>query len=136
MEPTIQSEISLYWDIFHSINFDKIIDHPNILIAAHFWEPERYEAAKACYKFMRTIDDLIDNFKTEHKTIAPTEKAQLENNVNSWINTILLAAQNNPEQTELIETVTKFSIPSWPLEAFAKSMVYDIHNDGFPTLQD
>jgi len=136
MEPTIQSEIGLYREIFQSIDFDKIIDHPNILIAAHFWEPERYEAAKACYKFMRAIDDLIDNFKTEHKTIAPTEKAQLENNVNSWINTILLAAQNNPEQTELIETVTIFRIPSWPLEAFAKSMVYDIHNDGFPTLQD
>ena len=136
MEPTIQSEISLYWDIFHSINFDKIIDHPNILIAAHFWEPERYEAAKACYKFMRAIDDLIDNYKTEHKSIASSEMAKLEMNVNTWINTILLAAQNNPEQTELIETVTKFCIPSWPLDAFAKSMIYDIHNDGFQTLQD
>jgi phytoene/squalene synthetase len=136
METTTQPNTSLYTDIFQSIDFDKIVDHPNILIAAHFWEPERYEAAKACYKFMRAIDDLIDNFKTEHKTIAHTEKVQLEKNVNSWINTILLAAQNNPEQAELIETVTKFCIPSWPLEAFAGSMVYDIHNDGFPTLQD
>ena len=136
METTTQPNTSLYTDIFQSIDFDKIVDHPNILIAAHFWEPERYEAAKSCYKFMRAIDDLIDNFKTEHKTIAPTEKVQLERDVNTWINTILLAAQNNPEQTELIETVTKFRIPSWPLEAFAKSMVYDIHNDGFPTLQD
>jgi len=136
METTSQPNTSLYMDIFESIDFNKIVDHPNILIAAHFWEPERYEAAKSCYKFMRAIDDLIDNFKTEHKTIAPTEKVQLERDVNAWINTILLAAQNNPEQTELIETVTKFAIPSWPLEAFAKSMVYDIHNDGFPTLQD
>ena len=136
METTSQPNTSLYMDIFESIDFNKIVDHPNILIAAHFWEPERYEAAKSCYKFMRAIDDLIDNFKTEHKTIAPTEKVQLERDVNTWINTILLAAQNNPEQTELIETVTKFGIPSWPLEAFAKSMVYDIHNDGFPTLQD
>jgi len=136
MEPTIQSEIGLYREIFQSIDFDKIIDHPNILIAAHFWEPERYEAAKACYKFMRAIDDLIDNYKTEHKSIATTEMAKLEMNVNTWINTILLSSQNKPEQTELIETVTIFRIPSWPLEAFAKSMVYDIHNDGFPTLQD
>ena len=136
METTSQPNTSLYTDLFQSIDFDKIVDHPNILIAAHFWEPERYEAAKACYKFMRAIDDLIDNFKTEHKTIAPTEKVELERDVNTWINTILLAAQNNPAQTELIETVTKFRIPSWPLEAFAKSMVYDIHNDGFPTLQD
>jgi len=136
METNSQSKTSLYTEIFQSIDFDKIIDHPNILIAAHFWEPERYEAAKACYKFMRAIDDLIDNYKTEHKSIASTEMVKLEMNVNSWINTILLASQNNPEQAELLETVTKFCIPSWPLEAFAKSMIYDIYNDGFPTLQD
>lgn len=128
--------MKLYTDIFHSIDFEKIIDHPNILIAAHFWDEDRYQAAKVCYKFMRTIDDLIDNYKTEHKTIALEEKAHLETDVNTWINTILNAAQNNPAQAELIKTVQKFHIPAWPLEAFAKSMIYDIHNDGFSTLQD
>ena len=128
--------MKLYTDIFHSIDFEKIIDHPNILIAAHFWDEDRYQAAKVCYKFMRTIDDLIDNYKTEHKTIALEEKAHLETDVNAWINTILNAAQNNPAQVELIKTVQKFHIPAWPLEAFAKSMIYDIHNDGFSTLQD
>ena len=121
--------------IFRSIDFEKIVDHPNILIAARFWEEERYQAAKTCYKFMRAIDDLIDDYKSEHKTIAPNEKEQFESEVNDWINTILLASQNNPEQTELIETVQRFHLPSWPLQAFAKSMVYDIYNDGFPTLQ-
>lgn len=128
--------MKLYTDIFHSIDFEKIIDHPNILIAAHFWDEDRYQAAKVCYKFMRTIDDLIDNYKTEHKTIALEEKAHLETDVNTWINTILNAAKNNPAQAELIKTVQKFHIPAWPLEAFAKSMIYDIHNDGFSTLQD
>jgi len=113
METNSQSKTSLYTEIFQSIDFDKIIDHPNILIAAHFWEPERYEAAKACYKFMRAIDDLIDNYKTEHKSIASTEMVKLEMNVNSWINTILLASQNNPEQAELLETVTKFHHGLW-----------------------
>ena len=136
METTIQSKTSLYSEIFQSIDFNKIIDHPNILIAAHFWEPERYEAAKACYKFMRAIDDLIDNYKTEHMIIALDEKAQLEMDVKTWINTILQATQSNPAQAELIETITTFRIPLWPLEAFAKSMIYDIYNDGFPTLQD
>lgn len=124
-----------YTAIFHSIDFEKIIDHPNILIAAHFWDEERYQAAKVCYKFMRAIDDLIDNYKSEHQTIALEEKAHLETDVNTWINTILNASQNNPAQVELIETVQKFHIPAWPLEAFAKSMIYDIYNDGFPTLQ-
>ena len=135
METTIQREPSLYSDIFNSIDFCKIIDHPNILIAAHFWETERYEAAKTCYKFMRYIDDLIDNYKSEHQTISTDEKAYFENEVNSWITTVLNSTHENTSQKELIETVQRFHIPSWPLEAFAKSMVYDIYNDGFPTLQ-
>jgi len=124
-----------YTDIFHSIDFDKIIDHPNILIAARFWDEERYQAAKVCYKFMRAIDDLIDNYKTEHKTIAIEDKAQFEREVNTWINTILNASESSPMQTEIIQIVQRFHIPAWPLEAFAKSMIYDVYNDGFPTLQ-
>ena len=64
--------------VFDSIDFDKIIDHPNILIAAHFWEEEKYMAAKTCYKFMRAIDDLIDDYKSEHKTIALADKKHFE----------------------------------------------------------
>lgn len=134
MEPTVQTQTNLYLDIFHSIDFEKIIDHPNILIAAHFWDKERYQAAKNCYKFMRAIDDLIDNYKTEHVTIAPENKASFESDVYQWINTIGEASQDIPTHRELIETVQKFCIPFWPLEAFAKSMIYDIYHDGFPTL--
>ena len=136
MTTQTDTESSIYWEIFHSIDFDKIIDHPNILIAAHFWEADRYEAAKTCYKFMRAIDDLIDNYKTDHKVITLNEKAQLELEVNTWINVILRASQSNPAEKALVETFNNFSIPWWPLEAFARSMIYDIYNDGFPTLQD
>lgn len=122
-------------EIFQSIDFEKIIDHPNILIAARFWDEERYQAAKVCYKFMRAIDDLIDNYKTEHKTIANEDKAQFEREVNTWINTIVNASESSPTQNEIIQTVLRFHIPAWPLEAFAKSMIYDVYNDGFPTLQ-
>jgi phytoene/squalene synthetase len=121
--------------VFQSIDFEKIIDHPNILIAANFWESERYEAAKTCYKFMRTIDDLIDDYKSENKTIASDEKALFEVKVTRWINTILNVSENTPSQMELLETFRKFHIPSWPLEAFARSMIYDIYNDGFPTME-
>jgi phytoene synthase len=110
------------------------VDHPNILIAAHFWDTERYEAAKTCYKFMRGIDDLIDNYKSEQKKIESDEQAHFEADVNSWINTISSVTANDPAQAKLTETIRKFHIPAWPLEAFAKSMVYDIYNDGFPTL--
>ena len=134
METIIQTQTDLYLDIFDSIDFEKIVDHPNILIAAHFWDAERYQAAKNCYKFMRAIDDLIDDYKTVHVTIAPENQAQFESDVSRWINTIAEASQNNPLQAELIETVERFRIPFWPMEAFAKSMIYDIYHDGFPTL--
>lgn len=135
METSIQLDKKLFSDIFDSIDFDKITDHPNILIAAYFWDEERYEAAKVCYKFMRAIDDLIDDYKAEHTTIELNERAHFESDVNNWINTILNTSNDNPVHAELIETVRKFCIPSWPLEVFAKSMIYDIYHDGFPTFQ-
>ncbi|MEN6619478.1 MAG: squalene/phytoene synthase family protein [Rikenellaceae bacterium] len=51
---------------------------------------------------------------------------------------VLVASEQlpaNDKMKELIETVAKFHIPVWPLQAFAKSMIYDIYNDGFPTLE-
>lgn len=126
-------EISL--EIFNSIDFQKIKDHPNILIAANFWEQERYNAAKVCYRFMRAIDDLIDDHKAANKIIAPGERKQFVTNVQEWLKMMDVSEDGNPLKKELIETIDKFRIPLWPLEAFAKSMIYDINNDGFPTLE-
>ena len=136
MKPAIQPKTSQYLEIFNAMDFGRIIDHPNILIAAHFWDTERYEAAKTCYKFMRAMDDLIDNYKSGHVTIVHEEKIRLEEDVKNWITVFLNTSSSDQVQTELIHTINTFCIPAWPLEAFAKSMIYDIYNDGFPTLQD
>lgn len=130
------SDKKQFLDIFDSIDFHKIIDHPNILIAAKFWDEERYDAAKTCYKFMRLIDDLIDDFKAVHKVIAPEERHSLTADVNKWLEMIRINGKTNPLQKELTDTIEKFKIPLWPLEAFAKSMLYDISHDGFATLDD
>jgi phytoene/squalene synthetase len=135
METPVLTKNKLYLNIFNSIDFEKIVDHPNILIAANFWDAERYQAARNCYKFMRAIDDLIDNYKTEHVTISSENQAQFEVHVSNWINTVIETKRDIPSHRELIETVQRFCIPFWPLEAFAKSMIYDIYHDGFPTLQ-
>ncbi len=37
---------------------------------------------------------------------------------------------------ELLDTIRTFHIPVWPLEAFAKSMIYDIDHTGFRTVED
>jgi phytoene synthase len=131
----MNSQTARFLEIFDSIDFHKIKDHPNILIAANFWETDRYCAAKTCYKFMRAIDDMIDNHKAKNRFIEPGERKEFVANVRDWLRMIIVSQECNPMQAELTETVEKFRIPLWPMEAFAKSMIYDINNDGFPTLE-
>jgi len=119
-----------------SIDFEKIIDHPNILIAANFWDEERYQAARTCYKFMRTLDDLIDNHKAEHKGIAAEERGSFKGRIDQWIGMIRDGRDLKPFSNGLSETIKRFRIPLWALESFAGSMLYDIDHDGFATLDD
>lgn len=121
--------------IFETIDFDKIKDHPNILIAANFWEEERYQAAKVCYKLMRHVDDLVDDFKTEHIVISEQDKAQLISGVNEWISSIMSDINSDKEKNEFYRIFRKFLIPVWSMNTFAKSMLYDIENDGFPDIK-
>lgn len=131
----MNSDRDKFLEIYNSIDFHQIKDHPNILIAANFWDADRYCAAKTCYKFMRAIDDLIDNHKAKNKLIDVSERKEFVANVDDWLRMIIISKECNPLQAELIETIEKFMIPLWPMEAFAKSMIYDINNDGFPTLE-
>jgi phytoene/squalene synthetase len=128
------SQKDKFLEIYHSINFEQIKDHPNILIAANFWDNDRFCAAKICYKFMRAIDDMIDNYKAKNKFIEPGERKKFIANVDDWLKMIIISKECNSLQEELKETIEKFRIPLWPMEVFAKSMIYDINNDGFPTL--
>jgi phytoene/squalene synthetase len=130
----MNSQKDKFLEIFHSIDFNKIKDHPNILVAANFWDEDRFCAAKICYKFMREIDDLIDNHKAKNRLIEPEERKEFVANVDDWLKMIIISEECNALQGDLIETIEKFRIPLWPMEVFAKSMIYDINNDGFPTL--
>jgi phytoene synthase len=118
--------------LFHQLDFERILDHPNILIAAAFWDEERYLAAKTCYKYMRAIDDLIDCHKSAHIRITEDQKKLFTQSVNDWI--ALARKPESQSQDELLITMKQFHIPIWPLEAFAKSMIYDIDHSGFPTM--
>lgn len=120
---------------FNSIDFHQIKDHPNILIAAAFWGNERYGAAKTCYRFMRRIDDLIDDHKARYMTIAPEEKNSFTADVNEWLETAMAAGNPGKEHEELVRTIERFRLPLWPLQAFAKSMIWDIDHNGFPSVE-
>jgi phytoene/squalene synthetase len=124
-----------YLELFNRIDFEKIKDHPNILIAANFWDNDRYEAARTFYRFMRAIDDLIDNHKSSNLGFTEDEKQQFTGNVEQWLEGVRNTAKENTLYHDLMETIERFRIPLWPLEAFAKSMVYDIHHDGFGTIR-
>jgi phytoene/squalene synthetase len=122
--------------IISSIDFENIQKHPNILIAASFWDKERYHAARVCYKFMRMIDDLIDDRKAEGDEISCLEQEELSEKVKSWIDCLDSIPDKDPFYEELIHTIAKFNIPLQLFHNFAKSMLYDINHDGFATLED
>jgi phytoene/squalene synthetase len=122
--------------LFESIDFEKIIDHPNILIAANFWDEERYQAARTCYRYMRNLDDQIDNYKAEHNGITMEEKARFKDIIKQWMSMLQNGKNTTPFGTELTDTIKRFRIPLWALETFAESMLYDVNYDGFATLGD
>jgi phytoene/squalene synthetase len=84
---------------------------------------------------MRAIDDLIDNYKAKNNLIPENDREEFVASVDDWLRMIIISNDCNPHQEELKITIEKFRIPQWPMEAFAKSMIYDINNDGFSTLE-
>ena len=123
-------------NIISSIAFENIEKHPNILIAARFWDDRRYHAAKVCYKFMRRIDDFIDDRKARDVEISCLEKEELSKQVSSWMECLNNGSDHDPFYTELRDTISTFKIPLQIFHNFAKSMLYDIDHDGFATLDD
>ncbi len=130
-----------YLDILNDLPVEKITDHPNILVAAAFWDEDRYRAARVCYKYMRAIDDLIDFHKSAHTVIKKDERQQFMQRVQEWIDMAHRSAAGDAgavaeagDAHELMQTIRDFHIPVWPLEAFARSMVYDIDHTGFETV--
>jgi phytoene/squalene synthetase len=123
-------------EIYESIDFEKIIDHPNILIAASFWDSERYNAACTCYRFMRSLDDLIDDHKAANKGIAEADRERFVSSVRNWMDMVNNGSGATPYGAELGKVVRRFRIPLWALETFAGSMLYDVTHDGFATLDD
>src|SRR5512133_1902260 len=135
MTLAVRKDKDKFLKIFEAVDFEKITEHPNILVAARFWDAERYRAACVCYKFMRTIDDLIDDYKAEHQVIAERDREHFKADVEKWLGMLFGKGVQSDFQAGLLETVEHFRIPHWPLEAFARSMYFDVNNDGFPTVQ-
>lgn len=118
------------------IDFNKLGDHPNIMLAAAFWEEERYRAAYACYRFMRRIDDMIDNRKSDKKTMDCLEKQAYAEKVKSYMECLEKGSSEDPGMQEIIATIHKFQIPLKLFHTFARSMLRDIDHTDFASYKD
>ena len=112
-------------------NFESILTNPILDIAARFWDEDRYQAFKVCYRSMREIDDLIDDRKVEGQTFSPAEQISYTENINELISGLVNTESGGRTQRMLLEVIQRFKIPHWPWQRLAKAMIYDIKNDGF-----
>lgn len=122
-----------YFDFAPKLCSQQIFTKPIMDIAARFWEDERYDAANICYKSMRVIDDLIDDRKAASHSFSEVEKQKLTTKVNDWVEVTCSDTRQGSVQKQLEEVTSRFKIPQWPWKQLSKSMIYDIHHDGFRT---
>jgi phytoene/squalene synthetase len=103
------------YDFVKKLDYQLVLSNPILDIAAQSWEKERYEASKVCYKFMRVVDDLVDDAKASGKS---PELGGLK-------------AVNRALQSQLLQIRERFHIPLWPWQKFSESMAYDMKHEGF-----
>lgn len=85
---------------------------------------------------MRSIDDMIDDYKSRNGKLTLIKKQLFTAKVNDWVSCIDKSSSDDPLIMEVIDTVNRFRIPLKLFHNFAKSMIYDINNNGFNTYND
>lgn len=120
-------------DFAIDVDFDKILTNPILDIAARFWEKDRYEAFRVCYRSMRVIDDLVDNHKATGVELSESEIKFIKKQINNWLESLLSNSPIDTFQNDLLKTINTFKIPLWPWERLAKAMIYDLEHNGFRT---
>jgi len=130
---TDQAKYSL--DFALHLDFSEILANPILDIGARFWEDDRYEAFKVCYRSMRVLDDLVDNRKIEVRVLSNNEKMSLTRMINDWVHALKHQLGTDTFQKQLLEKMARFAIPVWPWERLAEAMIWDVYHDHFPTLR-
>lgn len=120
-----------YLDFTQKPDFKDILTNPILDIAARFWEDDRYEAFKICYRSMRVIDDLVDDRKASGHVMPEIEKEQFGKIIADWLRAFEQKEAYDSFMRDLLGIKQKFQIPSWPWERLAKAMLYDLDHNGF-----
>ncbi|HSK09706.1 MAG TPA: squalene/phytoene synthase family protein [Vicinamibacterales bacterium] len=106
---------------------------PILELAARLWEPDRYEAFRACYRAMRLVDDLVDDSRSGGRLACETEKAAIRREV---VRCMLDDGDPGLHIVHLREVRERFAIPRWPWERWTRAMLYDVDHDGFPSFRE
>lgn len=111
--------------------FSQILTNPILDIAARFWEPERYDAFRICYRSMRRLDDLVDDLKVHDGFVSEPDAVRLRLQIGAWLESIKARSGIGPNRLKLLKTMDRFGIPVWPWEQLCLSMLYDVEHSGF-----
>lgn len=117
-------------DFALDLDFSQVLTNPILDIAARFWDDDRYQAFKICYRTMRRIDDLVDDRKSAG-AISEGEAVILQKTIIGWLKTTENQAADDSFHKEFLAAREKFAIPFWPWERLGDAMIYDLHHTGF-----
>jgi len=122
------------FDFAFDVDYKDILTNPILDIAARFWEKDRYQAFKICYRSMRRMDDLVDHRKASGKQISRVEVKQIRLLMFNWLEAIRKKDLSDPFRKEFVEVLERYKIPYWPWERLYRSMVYDLEHNGYRSL--
>lgn len=118
-------------DTISEIDFSQILTNPILDIAARLFEPDRYAAFQICYRSMRFVDDLVDDARTAEQPLSDTTRAELSASIRQIVGQLQHGQSYDQSQQQVLDVLARFQIPMWPWERLARSMLYDLHNEGF-----
>jgi phytoene/squalene synthetase len=123
-------------DFAEDLDFSEILTNPILDIAARFWEEERYEAFRVCYRSMRVLDNLVDDRKASGQPITESERLHLSQMITGFLEQLESDSSPGGQVGELREVMKRFAIPVWPWQRLARAMVYDLSHLSFATFHD
>jgi phytoene synthase len=118
-------------DTISEIDFSRILTNPILDIAARLWGSDRYAAFQVCYRSMRLVDDLVDDARTSERPMSDTKRSDLVDSIRRIVGQMHQGQCDDRSQQQLFDVLKRFQIPLWPWERLARSMLYDLHHEGF-----